>query len=240
MLSRSPFSRRLSAAGVAPRARPIWWADSGASAGESGARSVSTAVLAWCWHVLVRRLSGDEIVAWPRSLDAYARSWLVKYLPGNVFHLAGRQAVAAAHGYAHDSRGVALYRLGRVDAAFRARAKAIACGVRHADSLRFVAWILATHRDPKQRDAARALAYARARGIHDDRIEATIRHACAYMLSKELDEVDVTAARVGELGGNVVHPPTDIPNVGRFAVVADTAGAIFGIITLNQAPPETA
>lgn len=36
-----------------------------------------------------------------------------------------------------------------------------------------------------------------------------------------VDSVDASVARVTELGGKVHHAPTDIPNVGRFAVVAD-------------------
>ena len=33
------------------------------------------------------------------------------------------------------------------------------------------------------------------------------------------------AARAGQLGGKVCVPPTDIPNVGRFSVIADPQGA---------------
>jgi len=40
------------------------------------------------------------------------------------------------------------------------------------------------------------------------------------------------AARVTELGGAVVVPPMDV-EPGRFAVVADPAGAMFNVITLN-------
>ena len=35
------------------------------------------------------------------------------------------------------------------------------------------------------------------------------------------------------LGGKVVLPPMDIPNVGRFSVLADPAGATFAIIKLT-------
>ena len=39
-------------------------------------------------------------------------------------------------------------------------------------------------------------------------------------------------ARVTQLGGAVVSPPMDV-EPGRFAVVADPAGAVFNVITLN-------
>lgn len=40
-------------------------------------------------------------------------------------------------------------------------------------------------------------------------------------------DVDSTAERVREAGGAVHRAPTDIPGVGRFAVVADPQGAMF-------------
>lgn len=45
-----------------------------------------------------------------------------------------------------------------------------------------------------------------------------------------VDDVDACAARVGALGGKVLHPPTDIPGVGRFAVIADPQGAWINVI----------
>lgn len=40
-------------------------------------------------------------------------------------------------------------------------------------------------------------------------------------------DVDRDAARVAELGGAVCSPASDIPGVGRFAVLADPSGAVF-------------
>jgi len=40
---------------------------------------------------------------------------------------------------------------------------------------------------------------------------------------------DTEAARIAELGGSIVAPPFDIPNVGRIAVARDPQGATFGI-----------
>ena len=42
-----------------------------------------------------------------------------------------------------------------------------------------------------------------------------------------VDDVDATAARVTKAGGKIHVPPTDIPNVGRFAMMADPQGAVF-------------
>jgi uncharacterized protein len=57
-------------------------------------------------------------------------------------------------------------------------------------------------------------------------------HWMAYVA---VDDVDETARRVSELGGKVCVPPTDIPNVGRFSVINDPAGAAISIITLKHA-----
>jgi predicted enzyme related to lactoylglutathione lyase len=43
--------------------------------------------------------------------------------------------------------------------------------------------------------------------------------------------VDATARKAEELGGKVLMPPTDIPNVGRFSVLADPQGVMFSVIT---------
>jgi hypothetical protein len=37
--------------------------------------------------------------------------------------------------------------------------------------------------------------------------------------------VDASTKRVESLGGKVVVPPSDIPNMGRFSVFTDTTGA---------------
>ena len=42
---------------------------------------------------------------------------------------------------------------------------------------------------------------------------------------------DAIAQKSVALGGKVIVPPTDIPNAGRFAVVQDPVGAVFGIFT---------
>lgn len=50
-----------------------------------------------------------------------------------------------------------------------------------------------------------------------------------------VDDVDASAAKVKELGGNVCVEPMDIPGVGRFCVISDHAGAVLSLITLKGA-----
>lgn len=46
-------------------------------------------------------------------------------------------------------------------------------------------------------------------------------------------DVDAYAARIQAKGGATVQAPQDIPNVGRFAVVADLHGAVFTLFKAN-------
>jgi uncharacterized protein len=43
-------------------------------------------------------------------------------------------------------------------------------------------------------------------------------------------DVDADAGKAGELGGQVMLPPMDIPGGGRIAVVQDPQGAMFGLL----------
>jgi predicted enzyme related to lactoylglutathione lyase len=45
-------------------------------------------------------------------------------------------------------------------------------------------------------------------------------------------DVDATAAKALELGGQVVVPPTDMAGVGRFTVLKDPTGAVLSAITM--------
>lgn len=44
-------------------------------------------------------------------------------------------------------------------------------------------------------------------------------------------DTDAKAQEIAEAGGTILMPPGDIPNVGRFALVADPAGAPFYLLT---------
>ena len=49
-------------------------------------------------------------------------------------------------------------------------------------------------------------------------------------------DVDATAAAAERLGGKVLKAPADIPNVGRFAVLADPQGAAFAVFKPGPMP----
>lgn len=46
-----------------------------------------------------------------------------------------------------------------------------------------------------------------------------------------VDDVDATAKKAQELGGKVLMPPKDIPDVGRFCVIQDPQGAVIAAIS---------
>jgi predicted enzyme related to lactoylglutathione lyase len=49
-----------------------------------------------------------------------------------------------------------------------------------------------------------------------------------------VENVDQTAALAKELGGKILVAPTDIPSVGRFAVIQDPQGAVLSVITYDE------
>ena len=53
----------------------------------------------------------------------------------------------------------------------------------------------------------------------------------AWGIYVTVEDVDATAAQVEELGGKILRPPMDIPEVGRFCVLADPQGAVICAIT---------
>lgn len=48
-----------------------------------------------------------------------------------------------------------------------------------------------------------------------------------------VDDCDAAVGKVKELGGSLTHGPQDIPDAGRFAIVGDPQGAVFGVIQLR-------
>lgn len=55
---------------------------------------------------------------------------------------------------------------------------------------------------------------------------------CPYVT---VADVDATAAKCTELGGTVMVPPSDVPGVGRFAVIADPQGAVLNVMAYRPA-----
>jgi predicted enzyme related to lactoylglutathione lyase len=53
----------------------------------------------------------------------------------------------------------------------------------------------------------------------------------AWISYVTVDNVDTTAKQADELGGKILMPPRDIPEVGRIAVIQDPQGAAIAIIT---------
>ena len=51
-------------------------------------------------------------------------------------------------------------------------------------------------------------------------------HWLVYIATQDIDK---TTARAKELGATIFVEPSEIPNMGRFSVVQDTAGATFGL-----------
>jgi predicted enzyme related to lactoylglutathione lyase len=44
-----------------------------------------------------------------------------------------------------------------------------------------------------------------------------------------VENADETANKAQSLGGQAIVPPSDIPNMGRFAVLQDPQGAVFAV-----------
>jgi predicted enzyme related to lactoylglutathione lyase len=51
------------------------------------------------------------------------------------------------------------------------------------------------------------------------------------------DDIDASVAQAKRLGGHVMVPPTDIPTVGKFSVLADPFGAAFALFTGSEGAP---
>ncbi|MFV0390202.1 MAG: VOC family protein [Pyrinomonadaceae bacterium] len=48
-----------------------------------------------------------------------------------------------------------------------------------------------------------------------------------------VDDIDAALQKAEDLGGTIIMPGTDIPQTGRFGVIADPTGAVIAMITLN-------
>ncbi len=66
------------------------------------------------------------------------------------------------------------------------------------------------------------------------RAAAAPPHWLAYVA---VPDIRAAVSRTGELGGSVLHGPTDIPGVGAWAVLTDPQGALFSIYQSAGGPP---
>jgi len=72
-------------------------------------------------------------------------------------------------------------------------------------------------------------------GLPEDAEAGTPPHWIVYVATAD---VDATVAQAERLGGKVVKGATDIPNMGRFAVLTDPQGATFAVYTPPGPAPE--
>lgn len=56
------------------------------------------------------------------------------------------------------------------------------------------------------------------------------KHPAQWIPYIYVDDVDATAKKAAKLRATICCPPTDVPNVGRIAVLTDPQGATIGII----------
>ena len=49
-----------------------------------------------------------------------------------------------------------------------------------------------------------------------------------------VDNVDESCKQAAELGGKLIVPPSDVPGVGRFAVIQDPQGALLNLMTYER------
>jgi len=57
----------------------------------------------------------------------------------------------------------------------------------------------------------------------------------SWMSHVQVENIDAAVTLAKKLGGRIYKEPTDIPTVGRFAVIADLQGAVIMIFTPNNA-----
>ena len=55
-----------------------------------------------------------------------------------------------------------------------------------------------------------------------------------WMVYFAVEDCNVSVGKVGSLGGKIVVPVTDIPDVGKFAVIEDLQSAVFGIVEMRE------
>jgi predicted enzyme related to lactoylglutathione lyase len=67
--------------------------------------------------------------------------------------------------------------------------------------------------------------------IHLDQFGVPAEVPANWLAYFDVANLDETVQRVESLGGTVNVPPRDIPEVGRFAVVADPQGAVFAVFS---------
>jgi len=57
-----------------------------------------------------------------------------------------------------------------------------------------------------------------------------------WLLYFAVDDADKAAENAKAAGGNILEPPRDIPEVGRFTIIQDPQGAVFAMIKMQNPP----
>ena len=68
-------------------------------------------------------------------------------------------------------------------------------------------------------------------GMMNPTIDYTRSRPAAWYAYVTVDDVDVCADRVKQLGGTVIEPPHDVAGVGRVCLIADPMGAPLSLMT---------
>lgn len=55
-----------------------------------------------------------------------------------------------------------------------------------------------------------------------------------WLVSFDVADCDASTKKVAELGGTILTPPMDIPNIGRFSINRDPQGATFGLFKMGH------
>ena len=74
-------------------------------------------------------------------------------------------------------------------------------------------------------------------GLMPQRVEPGQKSPQQWFTYIGTPDVDATVRRAVELGGRVMRPAWDIPNVGRIAFLQDPQGAVFAVIRPSSPPP---
>lgn len=69
-------------------------------------------------------------------------------------------------------------------------------------------------------------------------VGASGRSASHWLCYVTVDDIDLACTTAARVGGEVIEPPTDIPGVGRFAIVSDAVRALVAPIQWDAPPPE--
>ena len=180
----------------------------------------------------LERLVSGPVGLTPLTADAAeAEPWLKPLLESGNPEIAGRAATTLgliAQRAGQDAKAVKLFETGSDKLAGDDSARAL---LYMGDSYRSMSL------EPRAKES---YTLAQSRAKNDEQLKSTI----GSRLSKRPDapsmwlpyvavaDCDATATRAKALGGKVLMEPSDIPNIGRYAIAEDPLGAAIAFIKL--------